>query len=222
MKKQIALLATLMAVGSLSAFGQGFVAFSSGAAIVYNEYTTPGVGVTLNSSGIDATFLWAATTTVDPLGAGQASTGVTSAPGSAWTTVENMISSGGWTVAQNFSTSTEADNAPISTVGGLNYNANNSFDLAGITGGSVYQIVVIAWANVGNTIVNLSQAEQGGTVGWSSSFDYTSGASSSSPVNQMSSEGLGKFGVAPIPEPTTLALAGLGGLSMLFLRRRKA
>jgi hypothetical protein len=26
----------------------------------------------------------------------------------------------------------------------------------------------------------------------------------------------------PVPEPTTLALAGLGGLSMLFLRRRKA
>jgi len=28
--------------------------------------------------------------------------------------------------------------------------------------------------------------------------------------------------LAPVPEPTTLALAGLGGLSMLFLRRRKA
>ncbi|HUE37823.1 MAG TPA: PEP-CTERM sorting domain-containing protein [Candidatus Acidoferrum sp.] len=27
--------------------------------------------------------------------------------------------------------------------------------------------------------------------------------------------------LVPIPEPTTLALAGLGGLSMLFLRRRK-
>jgi len=30
------------------------------------------------------------------------------------------------------------------------------------------------------------------------------------------------LGVIPTPEPTTLALAGLGGLSMLFLRRRKA
>lgn len=28
--------------------------------------------------------------------------------------------------------------------------------------------------------------------------------------------------VVPVPEPTTLALAGLGGISMLFLRRRKA
>jgi len=28
--------------------------------------------------------------------------------------------------------------------------------------------------------------------------------------------------LAPVPEPATLALAGLGGLSMLFLRRRKA
>lgn len=28
--------------------------------------------------------------------------------------------------------------------------------------------------------------------------------------------------LTPVPEPTTLALAGLGGISMLFLRRRKA
>lgn len=28
--------------------------------------------------------------------------------------------------------------------------------------------------------------------------------------------------ISPVPEPTTLALAGLGGISMLFLRRRKA
>src|SRR5262249_40819493 len=28
--------------------------------------------------------------------------------------------------------------------------------------------------------------------------------------------------ISPVPEPATLALAGLGGVSMLFLRRRKA
>lgn len=30
------------------------------------------------------------------------------------------------------------------------------------------------------------------------------------------------YTVTPVPEPTTLALAGLGGLSLLLLRRRKA
>jgi len=30
------------------------------------------------------------------------------------------------------------------------------------------------------------------------------------------------FSATPVPEPATLALAGLGGLSMLFLRRRKS
>jgi hypothetical protein len=33
---------------------------------------------------------------------------------------------------------------------------------------------------------------------------------------------LALYGVAAVPEPASLALAGLGGLSMLFLRRRKA
>ena len=47
---------------------------------------------------------------------------------------------------------------------------------------------------------------------------------STSPVNNMTSEypADGQNIILPVPEPTTLALAGLGGLSMLFLRRRKA
>ena len=48
---------------------------------------------------------------------------------------------------------------------------------------------------------------------------------STSPVNSMTSEYPANgenILLSPVPEPTTLALAGLGGLSMLFLRRRKA
>jgi len=222
MKKQIAILATLMVAGSLSAFGQGYVAFSSALAYVIDEYSTPGVGTSANSGGIDATFLWAATTATDPLGAGLATTGVTSASSTAWTTVATMLSSDGWTLAQNVAGSSpvEADNSPISTVGALNYGTLN---LGGITGGNVYQLVVIAWYNNGGTIANLSQAEQAGTIGWSSAFDYTTAASSTGTLSQFSATGqMPKFGVVTVPEPTTLALAGLGGLSMLFLRRRKA
>ena len=222
MKTRIALLATLLAAGTLSAFGQAYVLFNSLPAYVYNEFTTPGVGTALNPSEIDATFLWAPTTAVDPLGAGQATTGV-SVSGGDWFFVHQMISLDGWTVAQNFSTSTEADNDPISTIGGLNYNANTEFELGGATGGDVYQMVVVAWWNDGGTINNVAQAEAAdNTIGWSSSFDYTTGVANTSPVDQMSSEGLIRFGVAPIPEPTTLALAGLGGLSMLYFRRRQA
>jgi len=66
-------------------------------------------------------------------------------------------------------------------------------------------------------------------------YNYSGGGPSSLPaVNAFSTSGAtllagsglssipGSLVLAPIPEPATLALAGLGGLSMLFLRRRKS
>jgi len=48
------------------------------------------------------------------------------------------------------------------------------------------------------------------------------GGGSNPPANMNSAWPNQNLLLAPVPEPTTLALAGLGGLSMLFLRRRKA
>jgi len=66
-------------------------------------------------------------------------------------------------------------------------------------------------------------------------YNYSGGGPNSLPaVNAFSTSGAtglagsgmssipGSLVLAPIPEPATLALAGLGGLSMLFLRRRKS
>jgi len=55
----------------------------------------------------------------------------------------------------------------------------------------------------------------------------TGAASPGTPVNMNTlwpgsgSQAFNLYLQQPVPEPTTLALAGLGGLSMLFLRRRK-
>jgi hypothetical protein len=90
-----------------------------------------------------------------------------------------------------------------------------------------YDLIVIAWnSSSGDSTLEEALGEVGGftaaaDIGWSSAFDYTASTSSSSSPSQFSSQGLSPFGVAATPEPTTLALAGLGGLSMLFLRRRK-
>jgi len=59
----------------LSAFGQGFLNFSSGKSQIWNGFTTPGV-YTLNSD-IDVSFLWS-TTDVTPLV--EINTGLVSTP----------------------------------------------------------------------------------------------------------------------------------------------
>lgn len=225
MKKQIAILAALTVAGGLSAFGQGYVNFTTGAGYVYDEFTTPGSDV-VSAGTASVAFLWAATGTSDPLGAGIPTTGANSAAGSIGT-IEQMLSSGGWTLAENYNAGaspTEVDGTIGSTgfgKGAISYNGGSNFQLAGTTAGDTYQVIVLGW-NVGAG-ATLADAENNATaLGWSSALDYATGASSSSPVSSFSSQGLSKFGVAPVPEPATLALAGLGGLSMLFLRRRKA
>jgi hypothetical protein len=69
-----------------------------------------------------------------------------------------------------------------------------AYNYAGGGGGSPAASVVNLWGNSGGT----------GLAG--------SGESGTNP----------ELVLTPVPEPTTLALAGLGGISMLFLRRRKA
>jgi hypothetical protein len=66
MKKQIAILAALVAATSFSAFGQGYVTFTSPTHQLYDEFTTPGVGVRANAN-IDVAFLWAPTSATDSL-----------------------------------------------------------------------------------------------------------------------------------------------------------
>ena len=70
-------------------------------------------------------------------------------------------------------------------------------------------------------MTTLSEAEAAGApVGWSSVFSYTLG--SGPPAGAPVQTDVPAFGINYVPEPTTLAFAGLGGLSMIFLRCRKA
>jgi hypothetical protein len=58
--------------------------------------------------------------------------------------------------------------------------------------------------------------------GFSGIFDSATQASSSVGVPNLNN-GLyhGSFTIAPVPEPSTLALAGLGGAALLLFRRKK-
>ncbi|HEX3626374.1 MAG TPA: PEP-CTERM sorting domain-containing protein [Verrucomicrobiae bacterium] len=226
MKKQIAILAAIFVAGGLSAFGQGYVNFTTGGGFVYDEFTTPGSDVA-SSATVDVTFLWATTGATDLFGTGVATTGSNSGA-TGFGELSTMLSSG-WSIAYNVGGASPVEAQVLTSSsglakGGINY--SSSFALGTSTGadstaGGTYQFVVVGWNAAAGSTLEAAMADAS-AFGWSSSFQYASGASSSSPVSALSSSGLSKFGVAPVPEPTTLALAGLGGLSMLFLRRRKA
>lgn len=220
MKKQIAILATILAAGGLSALGQGYVNFTSSPHDVYDAFTS---GTATYAPGdVEATFLWSSTGANDLLSAGIPTTGGSVTSG--WSDIATMIASGTWSVANNATTAAEADVADHAsgvTIGGIGY---GSFDLnmGSVAAGSTITMVVVGWDNLtGGTTLESAEAANA-ALGWSSAFSYTTGASSSTPVDTLNTAGFTAFGVSPTPEPTTLALAGLGGLSMLFLRRRKA
>jgi hypothetical protein len=98
------------------------------------------------------------------------------------------------------------------------YNAAANVEMnttAGIIGGNSYEMYAIAWNSAYATPA--LAAANGAAVGWSSSFLYATGVSSLATVTATA---IPAFGVFAVPEPSTMALAGLGGLSLLFFRRR--
>jgi hypothetical protein len=126
----------------------------------------------------------------------------------------------------NFILATNADamGSPAITtntaLGGWVYNNSSSFTVTNSIGGQTYQVFVIGWSK--NYATPQQAALAGAAVGWSTPFSYTFTSNPSPPVT-MSSSGLTPFGVGTIqlvPEPASAALAGLGGVSLLMIRRR--
>jgi len=237
MKKQIAILAALVATSGFAAFGQDYLEISiTGTKYVWDNSTTPGVGLPATAGEYDVAFLWAPTGTADSLpsvGTEFASTftptdqvatnGVTST-GAGIAAIQSMLSSG-WSIGEYFGggsnivTTTGAKGAITASPG--------VFELQGGTGTSGSSIEMIFFAfNASDTALATGAGGNGlssvTALGWSNPFSTTVGSGSSDPNAGGGQSGANGFGVAPVPEPTTLALAGLGGLSMLFLRRRKA
>ena len=218
--KKLALIITLFTAIGTNAFAQdGYVDFFASHLRVWDEFTSPGTGV-VAPGDVNVTFLWALVGTPDPLGAVVPITGVSSMAGG-WNTVSSMISSG-WNIAVDDGTGAEADVADTANgiqKGEIDYNNDLSFALAGSTGGDTYEIVVIGWDNqTGATTLGDGMAGDL-AMGWSNEFEYTTGTTNTSPISNFT-DGMNAFGVAPVPEPATFALAGLGGLAMLLLRRR--
>jgi hypothetical protein len=224
MKKTFALIVTVFAAIGTNAFaGDGYVVFATQPNNdVWDEFTTPGMGV-VAPGDVTVTFLWALEGTPDPLGNNVPTTGVNFTE-NGWSTVSSMTSSG-WAIAEDAGNdNAEADVAVLvngAAKGAIAYDSGVSFQLANTTGGDTYEFVVVGWNNLtgANTLEEAMTDDV--AMGWSNPFDYVTGATTTTPVNIFSTSGMDSFGVAPVPEPAALALAGLGGLSLLLVRRRK-
>jgi hypothetical protein len=112
--------------------------------------------------------------------------------------------------------------ATSSSLGTISYLSGGTIVVTNTaSGGGTASIIAIGW-NSAYATPQLAQANNS-PVGWSAVFTYAYKAGpvpgpAGTPGNM---NGLFQFGVAPVPEPATMALAGLGGLSLLLFRRRK-
>jgi hypothetical protein len=196
MKKSIFIAVLGMAAGVASSYGQGFVAFSSyianGGAGATTSFFTGGAPLPV---GYTAELFYALGTVSDPVDQTSVSS-ITSAPSGLFT-----LLAGSQTAYDN------SGNAVGSA--GLGYFDGATLEIPNYVSGAItYEV----WAFGPN--------EQGR----SGSFTDSSIAGPGLPVTVFGDNATGgvpSFVVAPVPEPTTLALAGLGGLASLVAFRRK-
>jgi len=221
MKKQL-IIAALAVATSLSAFGQGYVSFASTknqGAWYGPSSQAPGSAAALGNAGITVGFMWAAQGSVPTVGSSGTPTNSSVIPN--WA---QILGDPAFHFATNGSTlvSVAVNNSGLAQ-GGWGYNpgagAGASFALAGSTAGATYTFLTVAW---NSTYANpFLAAANSSFVGFSNPFNYSTGTDAGAAVSSFAASGQNAFGVQPIPEPATFALAGLGAAALLVFRRRK-
>jgi len=211
MKKTLLAIAAV-AIVTASSFAQGNILIADGPRGIW--YDSPGSGAFGSSLTWTLIAGPAATApTVDNILDGVPTNNATTySSATAWTDITGQ---GGFFQVDG------TNGAPIagvvSSTGAIVYNAAGAYQAANLTGGTTYTFYLVAYSG---------SYGSGSTVGWSAPFQYTPGVGINTPDggDSMAQAGLLPFGagnVSATPEPTTIALAGLGGLAMLGLRRKK-
>ena len=196
-------LCTLAVVGlAASAFAQGQINFTSGSALVKDP---AGVSAAVNSGFVE--LFWA------PTGTAIASAWNPAAPvtATAWLTANP-----GWAALP---ATIKAINGPIAG----RFSAGVT-DIPTATPGAVIDAVAAAWQ--GNYTSFDAAFAAGGVGAFSSKFTVDTANPNATPVAEIPTTTSGLFpGISMVPlgvpEPSSLALAGLGAAALLIFRRRK-
>lgn len=209
MKKLV--LTALAATCAVSVFAQGTVIFNNritGTLVtyVYSGGTTQlrGNSATDTPAG---TFDWTGFTKLS--GAGY-SAQLLAAPGAG--VAENLL------VAANPVTTFRTGAAAGNVAGTTATLGNVAPDAA------VATLMMVAWENPGNAYPTWAQAQvawQAGLIQAGTSGAFNVNAIGGSLNGAPALTGLVSFNIYPVPEPSTMALAGLGAAAMLIFRRRK-
>jgi hypothetical protein len=223
MKNIIGLSLFTLSLAATAAFGQGYFLFTSAKSQVYDGFTTSGVSTI--AATVNTSFLWAPANTVPTVDSfltsmpttANSSTFTTFTVAQAWAAILN----GQFNLATNATTGTLVKQLSASN-GTVIYNSGSSFPVTGTAPDTTYTVYLIGWdANYATPA--LAAAANGGlgaAVGWSLPFQYSAGQWFYTLPNVIPFGN--NFGtLPPVPEPATLTLAALGGLSLLAFRRRK-
>lgn len=198
MKKVLCTLAVVGLAGSL--YAQGLVNLTSGANIVKDAN---GAGVPLNGGFVQV--LWA-----------PANTGVPNPWNNTYANLSSWLTANpGWAAAPD---TTKAINGPLA----------GRFTGQVVTVPSIDNITMAlaAWTGANNASYDAAVAA-GAQVGISGAFAIKPGNPNATPIPDPAASTSGLFPgmtlatVSAIPEPSSLALAGLGAAALLIFRRRK-
>ena len=221
MKKIITLSLVAVSLAATSSFAQGYFQFTSSKSQAYDGFTTAGVSTL--AATVNTSFLWAPASTVPHIASLLASTPKTGnsttqeaySVATAWSTILD----GQFNVATNSGTGAVVTYTTSST-GVINYNSGNSFGVANTSSSTTYTIYEISWPSTYATPAAAQTA--GAAVGWSTPLQYAAVNNLGTAQTMVGSfASFGTFVPAPVPEPATMALAAIGGASLLLFRRRK-
>ena len=229
MKKTLVTIA-LSSIVAASTYAQGLVVFNNTSTTKISTNSVAGgaaTGTTVATAGAFyyALFFSATATTVN---------GSASAVAPTATAIGTYVTSdGNWTANGILGSSSASTGRFAST----SPNGDGSTTVTGLAAGATGNFVVLGWsANIGTTLSDLTawlaaptfQAGQTYYVGESIVGTQTAGNGGSIPNPGLFgtvSPGISGFTLgavaAPIPEPGTMALAALGGASLLLFRRKK-
>jgi len=202
MKKYLALLAVAaLASYATSSFGQGTVVFANSTGLV-KQWTTPS----------DSTLI--------PVPKGGGMVELVWAPaGAAFTAWDGKSTAAAW-LASNPAFSIAGVPVGFTTPAAGKFNGGTLTLTGQLAAGGNVDYVVMGWT--GSAASFDAAVAAGSMVGISGKFSSGTGNPTTpipgTPVNLNSS--FGGVTLAPVPEPTTLALAGLGAAALLIFRRR--
>lgn len=239
MKKYIIATTALLVVAT-SAFSQGLVYYSAGSSVATRMSTNsvvggPSTGLTGPTSGLYYYALFASVNQTTINGSSTAISGLN--PNYVFNNLGTGVPSTGWELVGIGTNNANAGRMNVASQGTTSagqtlLNADGSLTVQGIAGAGSANIVTVGWysTGIGTDLASLqtwyAAGAFNGWVGQSAVGNVVLGDGSSIPTPNAFGTGPGQLGgfmmgLTIVPEPTTLALAALGGASLLLFRRKK-